>query len=62
MTQLQARLIILIDEWLGVALCCWCYHYHHETFWYVFTAFVVLVYGLSYPLYFFRWRRRGPLG
>lgn len=55
MTVFQRRLIILIDEWLGVALCCWCRHYHPDTFWPVLITFVIFVYGISYPSFWWRY-------
>lgn len=51
MSIFQRRLIILIDEWLGILLCCWTYHAHREAFWPVFAAFVVLTYFFGYIPY-----------
>jgi hypothetical protein len=61
MSALERRLIILVDEWLWIGLCTYLWHAHREAFWPVFAAGVVLVYAVSYPLYFM-WRRRAGRG
>jgi hypothetical protein len=60
MTQLQARIIIAVDEWLGIALCVFLHERGSSAFWPVFVAFVVLVYGFSYVPYWYRFRRGPP--
>ncbi len=52
MTKLQARLIILADEWLGIALLTFLWRSgDREAFWWVLSTWTILVYGVSYPLY-----------
>jgi hypothetical protein len=57
MTQLQERLIIALDEWLGIALLAWLDYRHSPAFKPVLVAFVVLIYAISYPSYWYRWWR-----
>jgi hypothetical protein len=51
MTKIQARLVIMADEWLGAALCLYLWRMHDEAFWPVLSIWATLVYLVSYPLY-----------
>lgn len=57
MTPLQRRLFILVDEWLGIALCLYLWKTHDVLFPYVLTMFLVAVYGISYPLHWWAERK-----
>ena len=56
-TIFQRRLFIFADEWLGVALCCWCWHVHREVFWPVLIAWAIAIYVFGYIPYWMRWDR-----
>jgi hypothetical protein len=56
-TQFQARMVILADEWLGAAFCGWVYGAHREAFWPVFVFWAACVYGIGYPSYWRKWDR-----
>jgi hypothetical protein len=55
-TKLQQRIFICIDEWAGVALCCWCWHAHREAFWFVFAFWAFCTYVVAYPAHWGWWR------
>jgi hypothetical protein len=52
------RLFILVDEWLGVALCLYLWKTDDRAFWPVLITWAVLVYAISYPWYWLSYRQR----
>lgn len=51
MTRFHRRLFIFADEWLGIALLLYLHRAQDPAFWWVFAAWMVTVYGLSYVPY-----------
>lgn len=61
MTLLQRRLIIALDEWLGVLLLCWLRYTRDSLFWPVLVFWAAAVYLGSYLPYWIeeaRYRKR----
>lgn len=52
MTPLQSRLTLMVDEWLGIALCLWLWRQKDYTALAVAaTGLVVFVYLVGYPMH-----------
>ena len=51
MTRLQERAFIALDEWVGIALLYQLHRTHDPLFVPVLVAWIVMVYGISYPLH-----------
>jgi len=51
MTLLQRRLIVAMDEWLGVFLLVYLHSVRSEWFWPAFIFWFITVYVISYPGY-----------
>jgi len=55
MTALHARLIIALDEWLGMLIAIRLHETGSSLFWPFTITWAIAIYGISYPLYW--WRR-----
>lgn len=60
MTTFQRRIVIMIDEWLGWTALLYLYEHKAPPFWPCLVFFLVTVYGISYPVFWWkhdRWWR-----
>ena len=51
MKPIYQRLIIALDEWLGMLLLVYLHSHDRGLFWVVLPIWIVAVYLISYPLY-----------